>query len=82
MSTILEEGFNIQLGTKASHVLSGESDVCYHQQPFCTESFSTGQKEGPNTRAFRDVTLIRPPETYSNLVSEKGGKRCTETYLA
>lgn len=29
MNAILEVGFNIQLSTKASHTVSGESDVCY-----------------------------------------------------
>lgn len=70
--TILEVVFNIWLSTKLSH--SGESDVYYrdqNQQPFGREIFSTGQKQGPNTRAFRDGAQIQPAESHSDLVSEK-----------
>lgn len=36
MSPILEVGFNIQISTKASHAVSGESVVCYRDSKSAT----------------------------------------------
>lgn len=67
MNAILEVGFNIQLSTKASHTVSGESDVCYWDSKSAAilHGELQHQKKQPNTRSFRDVTRIQPPESHS-----------------
>lgn len=64
----IKQGFSYEhyLGSGIQHLIKHQSfPLCLesqtffaetqNQQPFCTESFSTGQKEEPNTRVFRDV---------------------------